>query len=114
LPDKIIAASLVRGKKPQTAGLREAVFPASVAAEGLKVRKRAPGDLFLPSGMNGSKRKLKKFLIDCKIPQAKRDFLPLVVDRDGILWIAGVRGAHREQAPVNEQWLFLELLERGK
>ncbi len=57
----------------------------------IKVRYRAPGDLFKPFGYKGRKR-LKKFLIDEKIPVYKRDSIPLVVDSaDNIIWIAGIR-----------------------
>lgn len=38
--------------------------------------------------MTGTK-KLKDFFIDNKIPRHKRDSIPLVVDRDNIIWIAG-------------------------
>ena len=35
-------------------------------------------------------RKLQDFLVDRKVPRAKRDRLPLVVDgRDRIVWVVG-------------------------
>lgn len=113
LPDKrIVRASIFYGEKPKATGASNAVFPAEVADKGLAVRGRAPGDVFLPSGMNGSKRKLKDFLIDSKIPLAERDNIPLVIDGAGILWIAGVRCAYREAARPAEKWIYLELIEK--
>ncbi|MDR3348235.1 MAG: tRNA lysidine(34) synthetase TilS [Acidaminococcales bacterium] len=113
LPDKrIVRASIFRGEKPRAIDARKAAFPAAVADKGLVVRARAPGDVFLPPGMNGSKRKLKEFLIDSKIPLAERDNIPLVVDGAGILWIAGVRGAYREESGSVDKWIYLELIEK--
>ena len=40
--------------------------------------------------MRGSK-KISDFFIDAKVPKAQRRMVPLVVDRDKILWIAGMR-----------------------
>jgi tRNA(Ile)-lysidine synthase len=73
-------------------------FPAGdtvlIGRKGLKeplwVRRRHPGDRFVPLGTDGSK-KLKDFFIDRKIPRRKRDAVPLVLDSGGeILWVAGV------------------------
>jgi tRNA(Ile)-lysidine synthase len=54
----------------------------------LKVRNRRTGDRFKPFGMKGTK-KLKDFFIDKKIPQRKRDGIPLLVDEDNIIWVVG-------------------------
>ena len=58
----------------------------------LRVRNRRRGDRFFPYNSPGQK-KLKDFLIDEKIPRAKRDRIPLVTDARGILWVAGLRTA---------------------
>lgn len=60
----------------------------------LFVRGRRPGDRFRPFGRAGEK-KLKAFLIDLKVPAAARDRIPLVCDRDGIVWVAGIRPCER-------------------
>ena len=52
------------------------------------LRSRRPGDRFHPLGRKGS-CKLSDFFIDRKIPRALRDDLPLLVGRDGIIWVAG-------------------------
>ncbi|MBI4378163.1 MAG: tRNA lysidine(34) synthetase TilS [Nitrospinae bacterium] len=56
----------------------------------LRVRNRRSGDIFHPSGIQGSK-KLKEFFIDEKIPRRERDHIPLVVSGDTILWVVGKR-----------------------
>lgn len=60
-----------------------------VAGE-LRVRSRAEGDVLVPLGMSGH-RSLKKLLIDEKIDRRIRDEVPVVVDDEKIVWVAGVR-----------------------
>jgi len=55
----------------------------------LLVRTRLPGDRMRPLGAGGS-RKLKKVLIEKKIPLARRDILPLVLSGERIAWAGGV------------------------
>ena len=57
----------------------------------LKVRTRRNGDKLVPQGMKGEK-KLKDILINEKVPQNKRDSIPLITYNDEIVWIAGIRG----------------------
>ncbi len=54
------------------------------------LRTRKEGDIFKPYGFKGSK-KLKKFLIDNKIPVSERDNLILLACGNNILWIPGIR-----------------------
>lgn len=54
----------------------------------LLVRTRRPGDRMRPLGAGGS-RKLKKILIDRKVPLAQRDLLPLVLSGERIAWACG-------------------------
>ncbi|MBO8126338.1 MAG: tRNA lysidine(34) synthetase TilS [Firmicutes bacterium] len=56
----------------------------------LTVRTRRPGDIFHPFGLGGSK-KLKDFFIDEKVSPGRRESIPLVLDRSGIIWVAGLR-----------------------
>ena len=56
----------------------------------LILRKRLKGDRFWPLGMQGSK-KIKNFFIDLKIPRKERDRIPLLVDKERIVWIVGYR-----------------------
>ncbi len=53
------------------------------------VRNMIPGDRFQPLGMKGTK-KLKAYFIDRKVPRESRKKIPLLTDRQCILWIAGM------------------------
>ena len=55
----------------------------------LSVRTRQAGDRFQPFGLSGTK-KLKDYLIEQKIPLRRRDQVPVVVDTQGIIWLAGM------------------------
>ncbi|HZI93353.1 MAG TPA: tRNA lysidine(34) synthetase TilS [Patescibacteria group bacterium] len=57
------------------------------------VRTRLPGDTFHPLGAAGH-RKLKEFMIDCKVPRIQRDRVPLLVGPSGIAWVVGYRIGH--------------------
>jgi tRNA(Ile)-lysidine synthase len=65
----------------------------------LRVRGRREGDRLRPFGMDGTKT-LKELMIDSKIAASFRDAVPLVCDREGILWVVGVRRS--AAAPVTE------------
>mgnify|MGYP006285757993 FL=1 len=57
----------------------------------LKVRNRKQGDKFIPLGMEGHK-KVKDFFIDSKVPDYKRDEIPLLFDNNNrLIWICGYR-----------------------
>jgi len=61
----------------------------------LWVRKRLPGDRFMPLGLKRDK-KLKDFFVDRKVPRAMRDQVPLVLDDQGhILWVGGIEISQR-------------------
>ncbi|MCA1961774.1 MAG: tRNA lysidine(34) synthetase TilS [Desulfomonile sp.] len=78
-------------------GRRTVVFDADVVPFPLTIRSPRPGDRFRPWGMEGTRR-LKKVLIDLKVPVAQRHRIPLVVKGDAILWIPGIRRSR--EAPV--------------
>lgn len=54
------------------------------------IRHRQPGDRFRPLGMKGHK-KIKDYFIDEKIPLEKRDKIPIVCDKENIIWVVGYR-----------------------
>lgn len=60
----------------------------------LVVRTRRAGDRMRPFGGKGTK-KVKDLLIDARIPVQIRDFLPVICDQAGILWIPTVRRSDR-------------------
>ena len=70
-------------------GLR-AVLDLDAVGDELHVRSRRPGDRFQPLGMS-SRKKLKDFMVDAKIPRAFRDWVPLVLSPEGIAWVVGWR-----------------------
>jgi tRNA(Ile)-lysidine synthase len=75
----------------------------------LAVRYRRPGDRFKPFGMQESK-KLKRFMIDEKIPEAKRHKIPLICDENRIIWVYGYRMSEEVRVgPATERigWLTL-------
>jgi tRNA(Ile)-lysidine synthase len=65
----------------------------------LHVRGRREGDRIRPFGMDGTKS-LKELMIDCKIAASFREAVPLVCDREQILWVVGLRRS--AAAPVTE------------
>lgn len=75
----------------------------------LTVRNRLPGDRFSPLGAPGS-RKLKKYLIDQKVPAEAREGLPLVLAGEEIIWVAGRQISQRcRVTPETRQVLVLRL-----
>lgn len=54
----------------------------------IEIRCRLPGDRIQPLGMQGHK-KLKKFLIEKKIPAKERAKIPLFLSKEEIIWIPG-------------------------
>jgi len=57
------------------------------------VRNRRVGDTLSPFG--GGTKKLKDFFIDNKIPREQRDNIPIVADKNDILWVVGYRRANK-------------------
>jgi len=58
------------------------------------IRNIRPGDRFVPLGMKGSK-KIGDWLTDRKIPRIIRDEIPVIADREGIIWLVGHQLADR-------------------
>ena len=79
----------------------------------LSVRGRAPGDRFHPLGLAAGK-KLKDFFIDAGIPAGERSRVPLVCDRDSIVWVAGLRPAEACKVDAGTQRLLVLGLERPR
>lgn len=70
------------------------LIPMQYLKEGLCIRNRRNGDIINPTGMLGTK-KLKDFFIDSKIPQKKRDSIPLIALENEIFWIIGIRHSNK-------------------
>jgi tRNA(Ile)-lysidine synthase len=56
-----------------------------------RLRPRRPGDRFHPLGLGGHSVKVADFMINEKIDEAQRDRWPLVLCREDIVWLAGLR-----------------------
>lgn len=57
----------------------------------LNLRPRRAGDYFYPLGMGGKKKKLKRFLVDVKMPVPEKERL-LILEQDGkVIWVVGSR-----------------------
>ncbi|HVE75515.1 MAG TPA: tRNA lysidine(34) synthetase TilS [Actinomycetota bacterium] len=56
----------------------------------LTLRQWGPGDSFHPLGAPGRK-KLHDFFIDERVPRRKRDRVPIITSKDGIVWVVGLR-----------------------
>jgi len=75
-------------------GSLTACFDLEKTSRQLTVRSRQNGDRFFPLGMNQMK-KLNRFMIDKKIPQAHRGNIPLICSPEGIIWVASYRTDER-------------------
>jgi tRNA(Ile)-lysidine synthase len=71
-----------------------AFLDADAVGDALVLRSRAPGDRFCPLGLTGHSVKLNEFMIDAKIARDARSGWPLLIGRDGIAWVCGLRLAH--------------------
>ena len=82
------------GATPRADESNEVRISLDALAGDLLVRRRRPGDRFRPFGLAGEK-KLQDLFVDAKVPRRLRDAVPIVCDRDGILWVVGYRIAER-------------------
>ncbi|WP_238473118.1 tRNA lysidine(34) synthetase TilS [Desulforamulus profundi] len=78
------------------------------------VRFRQEGDVLVPFGL-GKRVKLKKMLIDRKVPRHLRDKIPLVVEQKTgrIVWVAGIRLADDVAVGHSTEKVILLSLENG-
>ena len=86
-----VKTSVIDGNRiPSNAGLWTACFDYEKTVARLSVRSRAPGDRFMPVGMDGEK-KIKDYLIDARVPRLWRDRIPVVTAGSNIIWLGGYR-----------------------
>jgi len=57
----------------------------------LNLRRRREGDYFYPLGMGMKKKKLKRFLIDMKVPQPMKERMYVLESNQRMVWIPGLR-----------------------
>src|SRR5216684_4048366 len=78
----------------------------------LVVATRRPGDRMRPLGLEQAKR-LQDILVDAHVPRHLRDTLPLVSDREEIVWIPGVTVAESKRVTsATRRQLHLEIERR--
>ncbi len=78
----------------------------------LKVRNLRPGDRFQPMGCGGT-QKLKKFLIDHKVPEIDRPGIPLIISGKTIAWVGEYRIDERfKVTPYTRNVLRLKIIKR--
>lgn len=63
---------------------------ADVAGNALTLRNWQAGDSFIPLGMKGHK-KISDFLVDAKIPIYQKNNVLVLSNKDGIIWVCGLR-----------------------
>lgn len=110
-----IRAELTREKPDEgtvSPGEKAAYLDWSRVSPPLFARPRLPGDRLQPAGRSGVK-KVKDLLIDAKVPRRFREKVPVVEDREGIVWVAGCALAERVRVRAESQE-FLRLCVEGE
>ena len=92
IPELGLQVRCVLEKQPES----ESCFTVAPAGQ-MVLRSRMSGD---EMRLHGGTKSLKKLFIDKKIPAARRDRIPVVVDDAGVLGVYGV-GANRERIPAD-------------
>lgn len=72
-----------------------AYLDADLVSWPMKVRQWRQGDVFLPYGMNGKKKKVSDLMIDLKIPVLLKSRVQVVESAGEIAWVVGYRVDHR-------------------
>jgi tRNA(Ile)-lysidine synthase len=72
------------------------------------IRTRRDGDRFAPLGMAGKEQKLQDFFVQRRVPRFYRDFVPVLVCGDKIVWVMGLR-LSEEFKVVSETKRILEV-----
>ncbi len=83
--------SWVEAGVPVASDANIAMIDAAEVSLPLVLRTRREGDYFHPLGMGGKKKKLKRFLIDQKVPVHEKERVRILECGKKILWITGYR-----------------------
>jgi tRNA(Ile)-lysidine synthase len=106
----VFSVEPLKGLNPKTINQsRTVLLDMDMLVFPLVVRNGKPGDRFRPFGMQGS-QKIHDLLINRKIPLEKRHSLPLLLNRESIVWVVGVRrGASATVTPATSRILRVEV-----
>jgi tRNA(Ile)-lysidine synthase len=84
----LAAREIALPTEPAGDPVRWVLVDADKVAGALGVRAPLPGDRVRPLGMRG-RRKLQDLFVDAKLPRERRGRVPVVVDREKIVWVVG-------------------------
>ena len=84
-----IIFSIEKSEKRENTQSEEVAYVDLSGYKDSKIRTRRDGDYIYPLGLGG-KMKLKKYLIQKKIPQYERNQLLLLTSNNEVLWVGGV------------------------
>ena len=76
-----------------------------IMKSGLSLRVREPKDV-ITIDKKGSRQKLKSYFINEKVPSGKRDYIPLLVDDEEVVWIIGYRMNMKYQLGPNTKTIL--------
>jgi tRNA(Ile)-lysidine synthase len=83
------------------------VFDYDKINDNIKIRTRLSGDKIYLKSIGY--KKLKDFFIDIKLPRTQRDFVPLIVTQEDVIWILGYRTSSKyEVSEQTEKILYIE------
>jgi tRNA(Ile)-lysidine synthetase-like protein len=94
--------------------LWQAAFDYDKIASSLFIRGRRDGDRFCPAGMEGKSRKLQDYFTDKKIPQRKRDVVPILATEQDIVWVMGMRTDERFRVGAGTKRVLVVTVKRER
>lgn len=74
----------------------------------LLIRNKKDGDKIVPIGMKNYK-KVKDILINEKVPKEERENIPIVIFKEDIIWIAGLKGSENYKNSVKGNCIKLNI-----
>lgn len=94
--------------KPAQIGASDAYIDARLLSFPLLLRPWRMGDYLYPIGMGMKKKKIKKLLIDLKIPQHEKEQVWVIESNKKIVWVCGIRSDERfKVGPATKDILHL-------
>jgi tRNA(Ile)-lysidine synthase len=112
----IVKASIIKNTGDYLARFRQSktpyqeIFDLDKIDLPLTIRYRTSGDRFHPIGASGA-QSVKKFFIDRKISRKERENIPLLCDKNRIIWVTGYRISDKAKiTPATKRVLKIELI----